>query len=471
MTSAADDASLDRIAELVRERTGILTRRAPAELARAAHSVIEHVGLRDLNALQGRLAQGELWEELLDQVTVRETYFFRNPEHFDLIRDTILPALRLARDPIKRLRVWSAGCASGEEVYSLAILLHEQGLLEDSQLIGTDVSERALVTARAGRYREWSFRAIDRALVPRYFRREQQEYIVADELRKHATFQYLNLLAEQTNPAQAIGPFDLILCRNVMIYFGPEGIARLERRLFDALAPGGWLLTGPSDPTLGQAAPFEVVMLPHGVGYRRAPAPRFTPSVPEPCATLAPSSPASPPPAPIALAPATGESLHDQAVAAFEHADYARAISIAQTRPEDLQLAILAVRATWNLDGAKLAERSCALALRDHALSAELQYLHAMTLLECKRMPDALRAVRCALYLDRSLAIAHFTHGAILERLNDVEGARRAYRNTYEGCTKFQPDEVVALGDGIVAEGLRNAAAHALEELAKRCPV
>lgn len=474
MTDAVETSVFARIAELVTQRTGILTSRAQTDLARAARHVIELVGLQSLHELEGRLSAGTLWEELLDQVTVRETYFFRNPEHFELIRDTILPAVRTARDPIKRLRVWSAGCASGEEVYSLAILLHELGVLEDSYLLGTDVSPRALSTARAGRYREWSFRAIDPALVPRYFRQEQQEYVVIDALRKHPTFQQLNLVAERannTNDTDGMGPFDLILCRNVMIYFGAESNARVESRLFDALAPGGWLLTGPSDPTLGQHAPFEVVVLPQGVCYRRKPEPLFTPLRPQRL-TIESRRPKAPLPAAPALElprETAAESLREQAIAAFERADYARAIAIAKTSPHDLDLSVLEVRATWNQGGATPAERACSLALRKHAMSAELHYLHAMTLMENRRLDDALRAVRCALYLDRSLAIAHFAHGAILERLNDVDGARRAYRNTCEGCKKSQPDEVVAFGDGIVAEGLCNAADHALKELAKRC--
>jgi chemotaxis protein methyltransferase CheR len=211
-------------------------------------------------------------------------------------------------------------------------------------------------------------------------------------------------------------------------------------------------------------------MLPHGVCYRRAPEPvvphrRFDSRGPKssPPIRVAPSLPSS--------ASTSSEACCERAAAAFERAEYARVIAIAQPLPDDETLAVFEVRATWNLDGANQAERVCTRALHAHPMSTELHYLHAMMLLESKRMQDALRAVRCALYLDRTLAIAHFALGAILERLSDFEGARRAYRNTYEGCKKYQPDDPVAFGDGIIAEGLCNAASHALEELAKRCPV
>jgi chemotaxis protein methyltransferase CheR len=468
MMHVADTSTCDRIAELVTRRTGILTTRAQTDLARVSQQLVELAGLRDVRELERRLTDGGLWEELLDQVTVRETYFFRDPDQFELMRNVLLPALQEARHPLRRLRVWSAGCASGEELYSLAILLHERGLLEDSSLIGTDISERALATARSGRYREWSFRAIDPALIPLYFRHEQQDYVVSDALRKHVTFSLLNLL-DQSDTANALGPFDLILCRNVMIYFDNAGVARLEQRLYDALVPGGWLLTGPSDPLLGQVAPFEVVVFGSGVCYRRKLEPLFAkPPSKRPESRRTPPASVSTPHAAPDIAPL--DSLLAQATAAYERADYARTIAIARTLPDDPALAALEVRATWNVDGAQQAERVCERALRRHAMSAELHYLHAMTLMELRRLADALRAVRRSLYLDRTLAIAHFALGTLLERLREFDGARRAYRNAYDGCRQRPPDEPVALGDGIVAEGLCKAAAYALKELTERCP-
>lgn len=471
MTQNVEQAALGRIAEQVGRRIGIILGRAQTDLARAAAAVIERVGLRDVTELESRLASGRLWDELIDQITVRETYFFRNPEHFDLIRDTILPELERARPEGCQLRIWSAGCASGEEAYSLAILLRERGL-DDAHVLGTDISQSALLAARAGRYREWSFRAIEPGLLPRHFRQEQKEYVVRDEVRARVTFTALNLLEPDAEEATAIGPFDLILCRNVMIYFDSDGIERLERRLFDALALGGWLLTGPSDPLLGHHTPLDVVTLPMGVCYRKRHA-----MLPEPAPRPLLELPPLESPRPHAATPAAMpredrdiESVRARARAAFDGAEYGRAITIARSRPEDAELAVLEVRSTWNRQDAIAAEQCCAHLLRRHALSAELQYLHAMTLLECHRLPDALRAVRSALYLDRNLPIAHFAHGAILERLNDLEGARRAYRNTYDACTKREPDEALTLGDGIVAQGLSNAAAHALKELARRCP-
>jgi chemotaxis protein methyltransferase CheR len=475
MTEAWSSPELERIARLVARRTGIVTSRSHADLERAARDVVKLVGLRNVNELADRLAAGALWEELIDQITVRETYFFRSPEHFELMRSRILPALSRERPPSHHLRVWSAGCASGEEPYTLAIVLDQCGLLQDSTVLGTDLSQQALAKAREGRYREWSFRSSDPALVQPYFRQEQTERVVCDALREHVRFSQLNLVEGDTEAAwSALGQFDLIFCRNVLIYFDAASVAQVERRLFDALAPGGWLVTGPSDPPFGHSSQLESVLHEHGVCYRRR---ALHESVPKPARRSAPlplplsiaSAPSLPAPSVPPPRRADPDRSYRDATGALERADYPRVLAIARNEPEDLRLSVLGVRATWNQSGAAAAEHACAHALAAHPLSSELHYFHAMTLMDCKRLSDALRAVRHALYLDRSLTIAHFAHGAILERLHDLDGARRAYRNTYEACTRHLPDEALALGDGIVAQGLKNAAAHALQELAKRC--
>lgn len=158
-------------------------------------------------------------------------------------------------------------------------------------------------------------------------------------------------------------------------------------------------------------------------------------------------------------------SAHDQAVRAFELGDYTQVIEIARRRPSDVWLCMLGARAHWNQSGPVDAERACAHALRKHGLSAELHYMHAIALVECGRLDDALRAVRRSLYLDRSLTVAQFAHASILEQLHNLDGARRAYRSTYNACSSRPPNEEVPLGDGIVAQRLADAAARALEQL------
>jgi len=466
------------VAQLLATNAGLLVARSPEDLERASRQVMQQSGIRNPSDFASAIAAGLHWDELLDHVTIGETYFFRNPEHFDLVRETILPALARERIASHQLRVWSAGCASGEEAYSLAILLHQQGLLHEALVLGTDLSRRAIAKARAARYRDWSFRATDPALLPQYFRADRAEHLVSDSIKQHVRFAQLNLAGEEYPSAETdINAFDLIFCRNVMIYFDALSIARVERRLFDALAPGGWLVTGPSEPLLGQRAPFEVIMHQNAICYRRPSARAHVIQKREPLVRPLPLGASVPVLLAAARAPVEktrwprSEPLpRSQANAAFARADYKRVIELARVHSDDRDVAALGVRSSWNEAGASEAERACARALRDHALSAELQYLHALTLIECRRLPEALKAARQALYLDRSLTIAHFALGSILERMHDVEGARRSYRNAYDASNARAPGEALPLGDGIVAGGLASAAAHALEELDKRWP-
>jgi len=233
---------------------------------------------------------------------------------------------------------------------------------------------------------------------------------------------------------------DLILCRNVLIYFDRETVGRVARRLFDALAPGGWLVTGPSDPSLVDAAPFEAVATEAGVLYRRAPAPA------EPV-LVAPAPP-------LPRADPAWDPRHARAAGPDEVVAPARR---ARPRGADAAASALHVRALANLDPST-AERACAEASAHHPLSAELHYLRALLLLDLGRDAEAAEAARRVLYLDGSLAAAYLTLGTILRRLGDREGARRAYRNARALCAARSPDEVVALTDGERAVRLFEAA-------------
>lgn len=460
MSALSANAALQRIAELVAQRTGIAADQNQDALARITRQLAEDYGVSDLDSLAQRLEAGEHWDELIDRLTGRETYFFRNPEHFSFVADTVLPALGA-----QPLRIWSAGCASGEEPYSLAILLDRAGKLERASILGTDVSLAAIERARAGRYRESSLRAMQPELAQRYFRREADERVIREELRAHVSFRALSLLELGTpSAAFARGPFELIFCRNLLRYCDAESCARLELQLCDALAAGGFLIADPADPPLGRACELEVVQNERWVCYRKpvqGRQPTATPSAWPLSDLYDPSRRRRPSFAPEAFA---------DAERAFERGEYERVIEIACRKPSDPRLALLTARATWNLYGPAEAVRCCVQVLRKHGLSAELHYLHAIALVECSRLDDALRAVRQALYLDRSLTVAHFAHASILERLQNVEGARRAYRSTYFACSKLSPDEALPLGDGIVAQGMANAAARALEELSTRSP-
>ncbi len=175
-----------------------------------------------------------------------ETYFFRDHGQFDLLRLRLLPELIERRRSARTLSLWSAGCASGEEAYSLAMLVDM--LLPERDgwnilILGSDIDESALAKARHARYRQWSFRMVPPALRQRYFRRDNDEWILDERIRRMVTFRAGDLIGEPF-PSGELRGMDLIVCRNVFIYFGANDVAAVANKMAAALSEGGYLMTG-----------------------------------------------------------------------------------------------------------------------------------------------------------------------------------------------------------------------------------
>ncbi|MBI3767056.1 MAG: chemotaxis protein CheR [Deltaproteobacteria bacterium] len=471
----------DDILGLVAVRSGLLFVAPRIDSAAAGiRRSMARAGVSDIVRYRAMLAESaDVLDDLLVELTVGETYFFRQPEQFAFIRREVLPEIRRRRGDAHVIRCWSAGCASGEEAYSLAIVLEQEGLLRDhARVYATDVSRAALAKARAATYGAWSLRGDGADAVRAYAHPRDDRHEVDDEIRRRVVIQYGNLaLDHYPSLATGIGRMDLVLCRNVLIYFDRDTIHKVARHLFASLADGGWLITGPSDPLLGADAPFESIMTPAGVVYRR-------PILPNPVLVDAPyasvenlsrplggaagaaaiarpttaehatPAPARPPAATASATPGEALAAARRALAAGNYQDAAR---LTGGLDDDPIASALHVRALASLDMSAAASAAATAAAR-HALDPELQYLRAALLIDRGDDEDAARALRRVLYLDRSLAAAHFALGAVLRRLGDVEGARRAYRNARDLCVATAPDAVLPLTDEELAGCLITAA-------------
>jgi chemotaxis methyl-accepting protein methylase len=190
----------------------------------------------------------ELLAELQTKFTVSETHFYRIAPQIEVLKKTILPELIKRNQSRQKLRFWSAGCSSGEEVYTLLILLEEIGGVQnwDVKVLGTDLNPLVIELARAGSYGHWSFRDTPLSIIERFFELSAGKYQLRDDLRTRATFEIHNLLV----PLDANQMFDLILCRNVTIYFSAVTAQVVYQNLSAQLLPGGWLILGPSDPPI-----------------------------------------------------------------------------------------------------------------------------------------------------------------------------------------------------------------------------
>lgn len=180
-----------------------------------------------------------LFYEFLDRMTINVSEFWRNPNRWEVLRDTILPELQ--RDN-RRLKLWSAACSTGEEPYTLAMILSDKDILSQTGILATDIDDGALSKAKQGLYLERSLKDVPKDVAERYFKPEGPVYKVSDALKKNIDFRKQNLLLDKFDDG-----FDLIICRNVMIYFTEEAKNKLYHKFANSLRPGGYLFVGSTE--------------------------------------------------------------------------------------------------------------------------------------------------------------------------------------------------------------------------------
>lgn len=206
---------------------------------------------------------------LMDILTVNETYFFREEGQLKAFSDEIIKEVRALKHNNRSLRIWSAGCSSGEEAYTVAMLLLERGELKDwnIEVIGSDINQRVLQTARKGIYRKNSFRNTDEYFMKKYFIEEDGHYRVKDVVRELVYFSHMNLI--DPIKVQFIGTIDVVFCRNVLIYFDLEARRKVIDNFFQRLADGGYLLLGHAESLMNISTAFTLKHLKNDMVYQK----------------------------------------------------------------------------------------------------------------------------------------------------------------------------------------------------------
>ena len=446
-TASASPEAIGRATMLLEREAGIACPPSrERELLKALEVGRRAAGAADLPEYISLLeSRPTLLDDLVDAISVGETYFFRDTAQFALLRTRILP--ELIREHGTALRVWSAGCASGEEAYSLAIALAEAGVTPTMPILATDISRAALRRGETASYGAWSFRGVPDAVRERYFVAEGGRLHLVDAIRRRVRFEWLNLAAS-TYPSlhSGVSGMHLILCRNVLIYLTPNAVAEVARNLHAALAPGGWLLTSPTDPLLAELAPLAPVIGDASLVYRRDPPAG-------PAASSAAAWPAHDIRRPAPLPPALSVPV---AVSKTVHAPdrVRRREPAAQPVPDGVEALCELAHASIGRGDLAEAERVLSGAVARHPLDARLRYLSTVLFLELGRDADAASAARHALYLDPGLALASVALGSALRRSGDLRGARQAYRTAAATLARRPPEEELDLGDGERAGGL-----------------
>lgn len=467
----------EAVARLVGSRTGLVfaPHMRPTVEARIRAAMTERSIGRISDYLALLPSDEASFQALVDRLTIGETYFFREPGQFEYIRTRVLPELA-GRSPGRPLRAWSAGCASGEEAYTLGMVFREADPGGSASVIGTDVSNERLEQARQGTYSRWSLRGVPESVVRRHFQREGSRYRVAPEVRSAVTFRPLNLTAIGDRVAAGLHGMDLVLCRNVLIYLSAEAVAQIADRLMASLSDDGWLFLGASDPPLVELVPCEVFVTGAGVAYRRprrrlggSPDQNRAPEVTRataraalrhlpPSLPAAPSAPSPPTAQSAPSAPSVEEEVGDMdgAHAVVESylamRDYARAAELADRAlrrgADDSRLWVLRVRALARQGRLDAAGRACSAALETHRTCAELMCLHAVLLSAAGHPAEAAAAARRALFLDRGMIMAHLVFGHALLRSGNQRKARRALETAERLLAPLSPGETIPASDG-----------------------
>lgn len=442
---ALDEATLSRVEDVLREASGmILASSVRRSLSTALTRASEARGMELSAFLQRLLArEAQYVEQFIEYAVIGETYFFRHPEHLRELG-------RVATQKEDGLfRVWSAGCATGEEAYSISMTLLAAGLpVERIRVTASDISARSLQRARAATYGPWSVRRIEPSMERRFLTPQGDLVMVSSQARRPVDFVRHNLMLD----AAPVGDQDAVFCRNVLIYFPQELVQQVLLKLVGALAPGGLLFLAPAEIPLANGLGLEQIDV-QGSPVFRVPRPRSsqsaesTPAPPAPpdpkleaLRKLKPMSAARPAPAPapepVAPAPPAAPAAPTEV-----------------SRDDVMRQAVSAAR-EGKFDRAEELGREAA-----RKLVPEAYLLLAMVAETRGELNGAVDLVRKALYLDPQMAQGHATLVSLYTRLNRREDAERARQNALRALEGLEDEHPLRGVETMTAGGLRQALA------------
>ncbi len=371
-------------------------------------------------------------EVLATYLTVGETYFFREKRHFEVLEQIILPEIvHSAQRKRKCLRLWSAGCATGEEAYSIAITLHRMRYLLkgwDVSILATDINLVALQKAIKGVYSNWSFRNEPTWLKKNYFKvTDDGKYEVIPEIRKMVTFGYLNL-AEDLYPSILNGTntLDVIFCRNVLMYFSPERIHETLERFHTCLVEEGLIIVSACETPNLSLSNFSAVNYPDAIFYRKEKALVADKLIlPEKLPTLELRRPLNPEKKMALLMPEVDREVM---------------VSLCRTFANEGRLD----------EALELSEQI----LANDKLNANQHYLHAVILLEQDKKKEAIASLHKTLFLDNSSVMAYFMLGNIAMQWGQHKEARKYFQNAVSILAGYTADAEVPNSEGLQAAKL-----------------
>ncbi len=467
-----DDGKLEYLANILERRLEARSEVASFYLANLDAAPKTHAELR----------------AIAQELTVGETYFFRHTDQFRAFAEVALPSRIEARSTVKQLRFLSAGCSSGEEGYSLSILTqqHLQGASWEVAIKGVDVNPRAVERARLARYSSWALRETPEDVQKRYFAVDGREYVLSKTIRDTVNFEEENLVGEELWAAES---YDVVFCRNVLMYFTPESAQRVVTRFARALAPGGYLFLGHAENLRGLSVDFDLCHTHGTFYYRRRDAlgravtklaelalPQAVSARPpddwtstwletvqrssdrirvltEQAPTATPHSIAS-----RAATPRAAALDLSLALELLAHERFAEALDVLSRLPptsaQDADAVLLRAALLTHCGRLDAAELACAELLALDGLSAGAHYLRAL----CRERQGDTRAAiehaQTASYLEPAFAMPHLHLGLMARRTGERATAQRELSQAALLLQREEPSRLLLFGGGFNRDGL-----------------
>ncbi len=507
------DNLISRLSEFVNSQTGLyFPREKWRDLKRNINAAAPDLGFGDTNACIKWLLSTRLTQEQIDiivgHLTIGETYFFRDKLIFQALKDHILmPWIRSQNEKEKRITFWSAACCTGEEPYSIAMLIHQMLAFSEwkVKIIGTDINARFLQKARKGIYTHWSFRDTPEEILKGYFkRRGKDKFEISPAMRKMVNFSRHNLV-ERGYPAvldehlNEQGKLDVIFCRNVLMYLSADMRDSVIRRLTGLLSKGGWFIVSPSETSFVNLPSLHPVRFSGAILHRKG-SPRRADKkaakmvVPRRAAPTPPARPTvrvyrkktpDPKPAPRPRALPKKEKrkeperdLYQEALSLYEKGSYEETaeklnVLLSDGKKGDNillvpeQMALLA-KAYANMGKLDEAKKWCEQAVQSEKLHPDYHYLLATIYQEQGLVEEPVKSLKHAIYLDPDLVMAYFLLGHLTRGHGKTGESKKYFRNALGLLSSLEPGEIVPHSDGLTVERLQETVGLMIVDLERK---
>lgn len=455
----------EKFIEFVKNRFGIVIKSGHRELIKTIHSECTARGISPeeyLAVLTKSDNTSEAATKFVSTITIGETYFFRDKQQIKLLSEVVLPQIleRKNQSGNKILRIWSAGCSSGEEIYTIVMLL--KNLVNDfsgwqCRFLATDINIHALKRGIDGKYSEWSMRSIPQEYLDRYFIKKDKTYALKNEIKDMVEFEYLNLSSD-TYPSLLSGTMmqDLIVCRNVLIYFDMHHIGLIMDKLSRCMAEDGYMLLGASDPITisgsgliasrhcpsllslsSDAMPETSIRTEYSEGQIVSPPiqPHFENVGQSPIQRHTPIKKKTTIIDEISMQKMYDESRWQELLDLISQYEMANSLTIWMMTKKAMALASLG----------KITEsiKACDACLQLDKMNKEAYFIKALDLSELRELKDAEVCFRKALYIDSEYLICRYQLGLLLIRVGKVSEGTKSLLNVISTAKSMLPDELV----------------------------